>query len=175
MNTPLPITALSLPPTTSFTELAARYLEEYREKIELGTRPLDFDQLWWRPASSGNSVANLLLHLRGNLSLWILNGLGGESFERDRSGEFRAERSADRVELMAALDRVVEAASSVVRALPPEVMTRRYTVQRYDVSGLEILFHAVEHMSYHTGQILYISKQLRSDAGLEFYPQHRGE
>jgi hypothetical protein len=30
-------------------------------------------------------------------------------------------------------------------------------------------------MSYHTGQIVALTKQLRPDAKIEFYPQHAGE
>ena len=34
------------------------------------------DQLWWRPSESMNSIANLLLHLCGNLRQWIVSGVG---------------------------------------------------------------------------------------------------
>ena len=47
---------------------------------------------------------------------------------------------------------------------------------RYRSDGLGVVFHAVEHMSYHTGQILYLAKQVRGAGhGIELYPQHRGE
>ena len=37
--------------------------------------------------------------------------------------------------------------------------------------ALGVLLHAVEHMAYHTGQIVYVAKQLVGDrAEIEFYP-----
>ena len=49
-------------------------------------------------------------------------------------------------------------------------------MQGYDTDGLGVVFHVVEHMSYHTGQIVATTKQLTGpEAGIEFYPQHRGE
>ena len=78
-------TALSHGPCPSFPKLAARYLEEYLEKIRRAVDLLDDDQVWWRPAPDSNSIGNLLLHLAGNLSLWLRAGLGGDAFERDRA------------------------------------------------------------------------------------------
>ena len=46
------------------------------------------DQLWWRPSESMNSVANLLLHLCGNLRQWIVSGVGGAADVRERQKEF---------------------------------------------------------------------------------------
>lgn len=66
-----------------FPELAARYLEDYLQKIQLTVSRLDEEQLWWRGTAGANSVGNLLLHLHGNLSLWVLAGLGGKDFDRE--------------------------------------------------------------------------------------------
>ncbi len=48
-------------------------------------------------------------------------------------------------------------------------MNRRLT----ELDGYCALFHTVEHMSYHTGQIVLLAKLLGAD--LDFYPQHKGE
>jgi uncharacterized damage-inducible protein DinB len=52
-------------------------------------------------------------------------------------------------------------------------LDQHLSLQGYEVDGLAGLYHAVEHASQHTGQILYIVKQLAP--GFDFYPQHRGE
>lgn len=157
-------------------EIAGHCLAEYLEKIELATAPLSRDDLWWRPHERVNSIANLILHLEGNLSLWILGNLGGRRFERDRAGEFATRGDEDRESLVKRLRRVVEACRATIADLPCEELDRRRAVQTYRVDGYASLVHAVEHMSYHAGQIVWIAK-LRLPAGvaLDFYPQHRAE
>jgi len=178
MSADLPTTALSRGPAGTFPELAARYLEEYLDKIRLSVERLDGDELWWRPAPRTNSAGNLLLHLAGNLSLWILAGLGGRPYQRDRAGELAA-RGGDGAprgdELLARLARVVEACRQVLEGLEEADLAVQVDVQGYRVDRLGALFHAVEHMGYHTGQIVWIVKQLHPEDGLEFYPRHAGE
>ncbi len=169
-------TVLSRGPCPSFSELAARYLEEYLQKIRVGVERLDDDQIWWRSAAGANSVGNLMLHLHGNLSLWVLASLGGRDFERDRAGEFRAERTHSRDELLARLDSTVTQCCQVIRSIGEEDFARTLDVQGYSCDILGALFHAVEHMSYHTGQILWIVKhQTIESQPLELYPRHRDE
>jgi len=175
----VPITALSRGSAGAFPELAARYLEEYLDKIRLAVErldgPLKDQALWWRPAPGTNSVGNLLLHLVGNLSLWILAGVGGREYERDRAGEFAASGGEEAEELLGRLRRVVGECRTVLEGLAGEDLTAELDIQSYRVDRLGAVFHAVEHMSYHTGQIVWIVKQLRPDEPLEFYPLHAGE
>jgi uncharacterized damage-inducible protein DinB len=153
-----------------FTELSAALLREYADKIRLGLGRLDEEQVWWRPNEACNSAGNLVLHICGNLSLWLLHGLGGVDYERDRAGEFQARGSMAKVELLALLDDTVERCRQVLDGVS---LDQHLSLQGYEVDGLAGLYHAVEHASQHTGQILYIVKQLAP--GFDFYPQHRGE
>ncbi|HLF55611.1 MAG TPA: DinB family protein [Thermoanaerobaculia bacterium] len=157
-------------------ELADRYFAEYLAKIERATEALDYGQLWWRANERSNSIANLLLHLRGNLSQWVLAGLLDEAFERRRSAEFAARAGAGRNELVAALGEVVGRCRAGIVRLAREDLERPRRIQGYEIDGYAALFHALEHMSYHTGQIVMLAKQLAPPAiEIEFYPQHRGE
>ena len=56
---------------------ACHELDEALQKINHCVNQITDDQLWWRPSESMNSVANLLLHLCGNLRQWIVSGVGG--------------------------------------------------------------------------------------------------
>ena len=67
---------------TRLVEFADHYWAEYIDKIERATAQLDDDAVWWRPNEHSNSIANLLLHLSGNLRQWVLGGLVGEEIER---------------------------------------------------------------------------------------------
>jgi uncharacterized damage-inducible protein DinB len=169
-------TALSRGPCPSFPLLASRYLEEYLEKIRRGLELLDEEGVWWRPAAGTNSAGNLVLHLCGNLSLWIGEGVGGEPYDRDRAGELAADRSHTKEELLERLAVVVDRCRRILTALDGEPLDRRIDVQGYEVDVLGAVFHAVEHMSYHTGQILWLAKARAGEGhGLELYPQHAGE
>lgn len=168
--------ALSRGPAGDFLELAARHLEEYLGKLRFALERLPGDRLWWRPAPGCNSVGNLALHLCGNLSLWLLAGVGGEAFTRHRAAEFAADGGATAAELASRLAGVVERCTALLRRLRPGEELRRVQIQGYDTDVRGAVFHAVEHMSYHTGQVLLLLKQsLPPGDAIELYPQHRPE
>ncbi len=160
-------------------EFADHYWGEYLDKIEHAVAPLSEDQLWWRgPASNagGNSIANLLAHLHGNLSQWVLTGLGGQRFERHRSAEFAARAgpgAATKAQLMETLAATVGRCRATIRGLSEGDLARVRKIQTYEIDGYRALFHTVEHMSYHTGQIVLLAKL--HGVALDFYPQHKGE
>jgi uncharacterized damage-inducible protein DinB len=157
-------------------DFADHYWAEYLDKIERATAALDDDAVWRRPNEHSNSIANLLLHLCGNLRQWVLGGLLGESFERHRAEEFATRAGASRRALVAELSTVVARCRAGVRGLTDADLAPVRRIQTYEADGYSALFHAVEHMSYHTGQIVFLAKsQLPPDLAFEFYPQHRGE
>lgn len=168
-------TALARGSGAEFRELSARYLEEYLTKIDACLEQLGEEQLWWRPNEASNSVGNLVLHLVGNLSLWILVTLGDSDYQRRRSEEFQARETHDAAQLRAALAQVIAQCRQVLEHLPESELDRRRQVQGYDIDGLGIVYHAVEHMSYHTGQIVWVTKSLIAEPVVDFYPQHAGE
>jgi uncharacterized damage-inducible protein DinB len=153
------------------TTEAQRLFAEYLGKIEQCVDLLSRDQLWWRPNPQSNSVGNLLLHLCGNLSQWVLGGLGDVPFERHRREEFAAARGEDGAALLARLREIVSACRNVARDLPEEKLEQVFVIQGITRNGFGVLLHTVEHMAYHTGQIVYVTKQLVGDrTEIEFYP-----
>jgi uncharacterized damage-inducible protein DinB len=154
---------------------AVRYFAEYLDKIEETVTLLAPDQVWWRANERSNSVGNLLLHLTGNLSQWVLAGLGGEAYERRRAAEFAAREGASAGELLAGLRAVVKRCIAVVGRLDDEALAARHAIQGYRRDGFGVLLHTVEHMAYHTGQIVFLGKQLAgAKAEIEFYPHLKG-
>ena len=166
----LPRYAFKGPAGRGFPELSAALLQEYADKICIALERLEEEQVWWRPNDACNSAGNLVLHVCGNLSLWVIHGLGGAEYQRDRGGEFRADHSMSRVELMA---HVQDTVARCREALENVSLDTTLSLQGYQVDGLAGLYHAVEHASQHTGQILFIAKQLAP--GFELYPQHSRE
>jgi uncharacterized damage-inducible protein DinB len=157
------------PPT--LPQEAHRLFAEYSGKIEQCVGLLSTEQIWWRPNPACTSVGNILLHLCGNLSQWVLAGLGGVPFERHRQEEFTAVGGQDGPMLLDRLGEVVSACRDVTSDLPEETLVQTFVIQGITASGFGVLLHAVEHMSYHTGQIVYIAKQLVGEqVEVEFYP-----
>jgi len=158
---------------TRLVDFAELYWSEYLGKIATAIEPLTDEQIWWRPNEASNSIGNLLAHLNGNLSQWVLQGLGGQPFERHRDAEFAAQGGATKAELLAGLRSTLTRCHEVVRKLKPHDLAKRHTIQKHETEGFSALFHVIEHMSYHTGQIVLLAKM--QGAKVDFYPQHRGE
>lgn len=155
--------------TGAFLDESRRYLTaDYLPKIRAAVETLSEEDVWWKPNPASNSIGNLLLHLTGNLGQWVVSSLGERPDTRQRDLEFDPKEQPDRVSLLARLEAVVHDAGRVIAALTPDDLERRHRIQSREVTGFEAIYHAVEHFSMHTGQILYIAK-LRTGADLKFY------
>jgi len=131
---------------------------EYVPTIERCLDALANDDIWWRPNEASNSIGNLVLHLCGNVTMWILGGVGRLPFERDRQQEFNERRKISAAELRSRLRSVVRQADEVVGNVGSDELLSRRKIQGYDVTVLEAIYHVVEHFGMHTGQIIMLSK-----------------
>ncbi len=125
-------------------------------------------QVWHRVNGHSNSIGNLLLHLRGNVHQWIVSGLGGHPFQRDRAAEFAQREPLAVGPMLEQLAATLTGADAVIAALSDEDLARPCTIQGYTVSGLEAVYHVVEHFAFHTGQIVTMTKALL-DIDLSLY------
>ena len=142
--------------------------KDYLPKIQRCLTQLSEEDLWWRPNESSNSVGNLVLHLSGNLRQWIVSGVGDEEDIRERQKEFDERGPLPKVHVAERLANVVHEACDTLRALNPETLLDTRTIQGNEVTKLQGIYHAVEHFSTHTGQIIYITK-MRNGKDLTFY------
>lgn len=145
-----------------FCRYAADKLGQHLAQIKRCLALLNDAEVWQRTNAHANSVGNLLLHLRGNVRQWIVAGLGGVEFERDRPAEFAARGTQPGAVLMAALEETMNEAIDVIRRLEPSRLGEEHTIQGYSVRTMEAVFHVVEHCSGHTGQIVHITKVLKN-------------
>lgn len=153
----------------TFLEESRRYLlHEYLPKIAACVHRLTDADIWWRPNAASNSIGNLMLHLAGNVREWIVGGIGGVPTHRERQREFDARTPTPGRELLAELTDALQASDRVLASATPETLRERRRIQDLNATGLEVIYHVVEHFSMHTGQILYITK-LRAGADLGFY------
>jgi len=147
-------------------------VREYPAKIDAALAHLSVDDLWWRPHSDQNSIANLILHLSGNVRQWIASGVGGHADHRDRAAEFAARPDAPSADdfgrIRGHLDSSLREADQVLRSLDPGRLSDPCLIQGLETTVLDAIYHVVEHFSMHTGQILFIAR-LRSGKDLGFY------
>ena len=132
-------------------DVKRRICKESIPRIQKCIEDLEEEELWWRPNESSNSVANLILHLNGNVRQWLFSGLLGEKDERKRAHEFVAFREKNSMELSAIL---IKLTSELIQKLPlfnDVDLKEEMTIQGIKENGVSILMHVVEHFSYHTG------------------------
>ncbi len=139
---------------------------ENTEKITAVWASLDTEQIWWRPNENCLAPANQLLHLNGNLRQWVLSNLGQVPDERYRDGEFAARAGLDKNALLAEFQNVIRQVLLVLEQ--PIGAEANLWIQGHETSPVGIWIHVAEHLSYHTGQLLYTAKLLL-DKGFAFY------
>ena len=163
--------------TALATEIARvfrrRMLDEAMCRIHHCVSMLSDAQVWQRPAANCNSIANLLLHLQGNVRQWIVAGLGGVADQRDRPAEFAAQGSAGQPsgrQLVEQLEATVRAAVDVVERQTPAALLASYPFQqgKFPDTGVGCVLHVLEHFSGHAFQIYDRTKQA-TGKDLRFY------
>ena len=146
-----------------FLDYSARKLRQLSGRIADCLGRLTEEQIWARGAENENAVGNLVLHLSGNVRQWIVAGVGGQPDIRQRDAEFAARGGFVASGLAEHLRGIVDEAVAVIETLAPDRLGEHLTVQSYDETVLEAIYHAVEHFSGHTGQIVYATKLLTGE------------
>ncbi len=151
-----------------FRTFSASKLRQLGGRIEVCLGKLGDERVWARGGPNENTAGNLVLHLCGNMRQWIGTGIAGLEDVRERDAEFRASGGASAAELAARLRSAVNEAAGWIEAAPDEKLLASVRVQNYDLTGLEAVYHVVEHFAEHTGQIIFMTKRLTGE-DLAFY------
>jgi uncharacterized damage-inducible protein DinB len=158
----------------AFIDWALRKMEQQEARICACLDRLNDTQIWLRGGENENAPGNLILHLCGNIRQWIGSGVAGLPDSRDRDSEFSARDGSSKSELLAGLSVAIAEACTILKELPPTRLPEKFhSVQGYDVTVLEAIGHVVEHLGYHTGQIVFLTKALTHE-DLAFYGHLRG-
>lgn len=143
-------------------------MQESIQKITHCLDELEASEVWKRPNKNSNSVGNLILHLCGNMRQYAISSLGNSKDERERNKEFSAEDGFSKAELLQKLKATADEVRITIENISPPELFRKRMVQGFSQSGIAIIIHVTEHLSYHTGQIIFWTKLLK-DKDLGFY------
>lgn len=139
---------------------------ENTKRISICMDNLSETEVWYSPNESSNSAGTLILHLCGNITQYIISGLGGEPDIRERDKEFKGLHEYIKERLTEKLKSVTDKASGIILNTGYEQLIKLYSIQGYLISGIAALVHVTEHYSYHTGQITMLTKiQKNTDVG----------
>ena len=152
------------PVADNFVDFAAKRMKFSQAAIARCVDRLYEEQMWHRGGDYENSVANLLLHLEGNIRQWILHGVDDQPDVRRRDDEFTLTLSISAAEARARFNATLEEAAAVVAALNPDRLPIIVDPQPTGIARhptiLEAIYKAVSHLEMHTGQIILLTKQL---------------
>jgi uncharacterized damage-inducible protein DinB len=161
------------PAPAAFAAESARYLRAvYLPRLERALAILPPGDLWWSPHPECLSVGTILRHLEGNLRQWILSGLAGAADRRDRASEFASPERPDAAQLLQQLRATLDAAAAHIERMDAAALACPQTIQGFATTGLGAVYHVVEHVSWHTGQAVWIAKaRAGAGHGLAFFDE----
>ncbi len=147
--------------------------KEYPTKLRHCVNALPPEAVWTRTDERSNSIGNLLIHLGGNVTEWILGGVGRQTISRYRAGEFAQKTGRDASKLLDDLEAVLRKADSVLADLTAKDLERSIVIQGRETTVLGAIYHVVEHFAMHTGQIVLLTK-IHAPGTIRFYEDAGG-
>lgn len=141
-------------------DICVRIYEESLPRMRTCLGMISQEQLWYRPNNSCNSIGNQILHLIGNVTQYIMHGVGQQPDIRQRNDEFIADQNISIAELLIQIDHLETITKPTIQKIDVDDLLSIRRVQVFDLSVISILIHVAEHLSYHVGQITYITKML---------------
>ncbi len=151
--------------------VAEHYLAEARQRLNESVRKirhcvaqLTQEQIWWRPRPEMNSIANLILHVCGNVGQWIVAGVGGGPDRRDRPREFAERGPIAKSELVDRLEQTRRQAEQVLERTPGARLLQRLRIQGFDVTCLGAILDSLTHLQGHAQEIVCLTRMQLGDA-----------
>ena len=152
----------SVPDT--FRDFSIKLMKRSETIIDKCFDRLTPEQILYRNADHENSIANLLLHLEGNLRQWFLHGIDNQPDVRIRDAEFSLAPEHTIPDIRARLAATLAECRAVVAAVTDERLLEVIDPQPgggwEPTPILAAIYRVVAHIEHHTGQIILLTKQL---------------
>jgi uncharacterized damage-inducible protein DinB len=155
----------------TFLTYSTELITHSETKISACLARLTEAQILHRNADYENSIANLLLHLSGNIRQWIMHGVDGQPNVRTRDEEFSLNPTLSIPDIRERFAATLQEAREIIAALPDDRLLVPTDPQPGGgwgtVTLLEAIYRVVSHLELHAGQIILLTKQLtRTDLDL---------
>lgn len=140
----------------------ADYFRMVQSRVHELTQPLSTEQLWRNPYPYGNSIANLIQHLTGNLNYYLGTQIAGTGYVRHRDHEFdQSHRGRSKDELLSAFDDAIAMCIRTVSAQSDSDWSLPYEAQLVDgANRFQQILACASHAYHHVGQIIYLQREL---------------
>jgi hypothetical protein len=147
--------------TTSYLEDATSLFRYYKKLAEGAMAQVADEQLTLALDPEMNSIAIVVKHMTGNMrARWIgFPWVDGESPTRDRDSEF-VDPPQSRAELTARWEEGWRCVFAALEPLSDADLGRRLTIRGEAHSVMQAISRQLAHYAYHTGQIVFLAKQL---------------
>ena len=138
-------------------EWLVKKFQEIERRILLVMEQLSEEQLNWKPNEQSHRIANLVLHIEGNIKERIAKGILNQNIVRDREAEFSAV-FISKAELTAIVKENFDFLIDIVSKLTDRELEQTQLVRNKERTNIDILHQCAAHYSEHMGQIFYIAK-----------------
>ncbi|MEO8146276.1 MAG: DUF1572 family protein [Bacteroidia bacterium] len=149
--------------SSSFKSISVAHLNEYMLRIKKAIADLNHEQIWWKPHPNTISIGNILKHLNGNVTQWMISGLGREEDHRNRAEEFKDDEMPAKEILLNKLSLTISKSCNVIENISDDDLQTSITIQDFETTKLAAIYHVVEHFSWHSGQVTWVSKMLQGE------------
>jgi hypothetical protein len=153
------------------TDVASYYLDEahrlmrgHKRLAEGAMAQLKDHELFLTLDPESNSIAIIVKHMAGNMRSRFTDLLteDGEKADRHRDQEFELSPTTTRADLTKMWEEGWTRVFATIEALKPEDVMRKVTVRGEPHTVLQAINRQIAHYAYHTGQIVFVAKYLRS-------------
>ena len=152
-------------------QLARHYLDDaitsfrdYKVLAEMAFAQLEDEEFFFAPDEESNSIGVIIKHMSGNmLSRWTdFLTSDGEKPDRNRDAEFVLTDETSRDALIERWEKGWSCVFGAVEPLQPEDLGRKVLIRGEEHSVIEAINRQLTHYAYHTGQIVFLAKHIRS-------------
>jgi hypothetical protein len=153
------------------SDLPSHYLDEahrqmrgHKRLAEGAMAQLKDHELFLTLDPESNSIAVIVKHMAGNMRSRFTDLLttDGEKPDRHRDQEFELSPTTTRADLTKWWEEAWSCVFATIESLKSDDVVRKVTVRGEPHTVLQAINRQVAHYAYHTGQIVFLAKHIRS-------------
>lgn len=149
---------------TAYYDEARRSMRGHKRLAEGAFAQISDEDFFRLIDPEANSVALIVKHMAGNMRSRFTDFLtsDGEKPDRNRDTEFELTPGTTRAQVMEWWERGWQLVFDAIDSLGPQDIGRTVTIRGEPHTVLQAINRQVAHYAYHTGQIVFLAKHLKS-------------